>query len=358
MSRTAARSVERRIAARAWLCRTVSAFADSREELPDENLWREIIEAADSAMLLPRLWHDIGDRADRLPADVADFLRTVDALNQDRNERLHRQTCAVIARLNLVDVEPVLLKGNALLMTGGSRARARMVNDIDIWVPEDQGQRAAIAALERAGYAPRKPLEGFKKSDSHHYPPFFAAEGTARVELHHRLIRPVLDGLLDEQTASLRLRREMTDGLRFRLLDPDDALALSYVQSTHMAVPAFDTARVPLMKWVDFVDRAREMGRFPIGSRRDCGLAGPDTAIDLRFLTAAAIYFSLPYTGPRDERYVVDREARLDGRWLGIMLRGFVAGPRGFRSLHPSRWANWPRILRDRFREFRGSKGL
>lgn len=353
----AASIVERKIAAREWLCRAVSPFAET-PGLPDETLWVEIVEAADSAMLLPRLWHAIGDRADQPPARVAELLETVDALNQDRNDRMHRQTCEVIALLNAVDVEPVLLKGNALLMTGALKARARMVNDIDIWVPEADRHPAAIAALEYAGYAPKTPIAGFRKTDSHHFPPFFIDDGVGRVELHHRLIRPVLDGLMDEGMAAHRLVRVEAEGLRFRLLHTDDALALSYIQSTHMAVPAFDTARVPLMKWVDFVDRVADLGKAPIGSRTDCGLIGPDTATDTRFLTALSVYFALPYSGPRDTVYIEDRNARLGGHWIGIMLRGFLAGPFAFRSLRPSRWANWPRILRERYREYRGSKGL
>lgn len=350
--------MNRRIAARAWLCEIVSPFVDPQPDLPDETLWVDVLEAADSALLLPRLWHEIEARADALPVAVAELLAAVDALNQDRNARMRRQTCEVIALLNAVDVEPVILKGNALLMSGQLKARARMVNDIDVWVAEEKRQTAAIAALERAGYATKQPVAGFRKADSHHFPPFFIDGGAGRVELHHALIRPALRGLMDEDAAARRLERVEAKGLRYRLLHRDDALSLSYIQSTHMAVPGFETARVPLMKWVDFVDRVAETDKPAIASRADCGLVGPDTATDVQFLTALSVYFSMPYAGPRDLGYVENRNARLAGRWIWIMLRGLVSAPPAARSLHPSRWANWPRILRNRYREYSGTKGL
>jgi len=352
---------EARREARRWLCRSVSPYHPHRQ-LPEPSLWPDIIEAADRALLMPRLFEELRPLHGDLPGEVFDLLETVSLLNSERNRQIVDQTVAVIGTLNARGVEPVILKGNAILLTGGPNSGSRMVTDLDLWIPEPAGQQAALAALQAEGYRPTRPLAKFRLSDHHHYPSLHRPGTAARVEVHHRLTDRELDELFDEAAAARRVASVELGVGRLRLLDPLDGLAVSYIQSTYMAVPVFGLARVPFMKWVDFLDRLAAVGGPPPQTRRDSGLRGEDGPVDRMFFTALQSYFGYPYNGPRDETYVQRRERQLEGGWHGAWLPELLtslgrdlASPKLFRLRS---WRRAPLILQERVSLHRRRKGL
>jgi hypothetical protein len=299
-------------AARDWLCQCLSPYC-ALPEPPREDLWAEIITAADAAKVLARLAQDVQPLKAHVPVPFMELLDAVADYNEARNQQIVAQTRSVISLLNGIGIEPVLLKGNALFFQDPQSIRTRVVGDLDIWVTQDAQVQAAIELFLQQGYYPLTPLKEFEKDSLHHYPPFIRDDQPVRIELHHRLSRKDPDLLMDEARMLTRFRRveEVESGLVYQLLDPRDGLTHSYIQCTHMAAPHFHTGRVPFMKWVDFLDRCQTLGISTLTGRADCGVLGQDDDIDRQFFTAISDFFSIPYQGKRDETYLVVRAETL-----------------------------------------------
>ena len=94
------------------------------------------------------LWPAVrGDASEaRLDPDLAAYLEAVHALNLQRNLRMRSQAAELAEALNGVGVEPVFLKGVALLLLGlAPDPGRRLIGDIDVLVPADRFDAAAEA---------------------------------------------------------------------------------------------------------------------------------------------------------------------------------------------------------------------
>jgi hypothetical protein len=127
-----------------------------------------------------------------LPDELASFLAAVEALNVRRNRRLAAQAAELAGALNALDIEPVFLKGTALLLLGlYPDPSARLIGDIDLLVPVDRLDDAA-AALRGLGYA------DLEAGPAHAHDPQSLAhpERPAMVELHRSPVPLPLEPLL------------------------------------------------------------------------------------------------------------------------------------------------------------------
>jgi hypothetical protein len=76
--------------------------------------WELLIEASSHHYVTPALAWCLKERPG-IPPEVRDYLDTVFALNGKRNEALLAALTRIVAALNAIDIEPVLLKGAARL---------------------------------------------------------------------------------------------------------------------------------------------------------------------------------------------------------------------------------------------------
>jgi Uncharacterised nucleotidyltransferase len=159
-----------------------SALCDRRTD------WVEVVEQASEHFVLAAFAAALRDLnlAAVLEPELSEFLAAVHAANEERNGELYSQLAEVVAKLNRIDVEPVLLKGAIRLVDGLYPDLGwRMMWDLDLLVPQIR-LAEVVVALGELGYAP--------KSDSaaiayhYHYPPLAHPHRRAVLELHGELL--------------------------------------------------------------------------------------------------------------------------------------------------------------------------
>lgn len=141
-----------------------------------------------------------------------------------RHESNHQQhltarTGILVRALNAVGIEPMLLKGMALVMGGVlPQPGQRWMVDIDILVPPDQVS-AAVATLASLGYRARS-----RHAAPHHVAAMAMAGSAGEVEVHFDMVPPALQGALPTDAVWERAIRVEEDGLRYALPAPGDAV--------------------------------------------------------------------------------------------------------------------------------------
>ena len=174
--------------------------------------------------MLPALHQRLSEIGLKPPAEISNFLAEVEGLNNERNARILEEARAVAGILNRIGIEPVVLKGAALLLAGVyPRPGCRYLCDIDILVPRAQ-LAAAVEALERDGYRPDTldAMAHFR----HHYPQLQrprAADGSgsAPLELHHSLGAGVSEKLLSGEDLLRGSSVKEWNGVRIRVPSPE-----------------------------------------------------------------------------------------------------------------------------------------
>ncbi|OWK26028.1 hypothetical protein AJ87_47570 [Rhizobium yanglingense] len=75
-------------------------------------------------------------------------------LNEERNRRLRRQSVETLRVLNEAGIEPLLIKGSALLMIMPEhRLGNRMISDLDLVIDRNNVERS-VGRLRGIGYQP------------------------------------------------------------------------------------------------------------------------------------------------------------------------------------------------------------
>lgn len=290
--------------ARQWVCSVLSPYREGAPvEAPAEHLWPEIVRLADSWLVGPRLYDRIGE-ADFIPAEAAGVLAAISEFSALRSGVMRDELVQIVRALNEAGLDPVLFKGAEWLMGHYAPRSFRLIGDLDLWFPTEAERLAALTVFRQLGYTPLTPVEDHDTAHGHHYPPFHRHDAVARVELHYVLLREGLTHLIDLQGVAGRLNQVEVDGLRYFRLAPQDGISIAYLQSGHMASPGFETRKVTLAKWLDFVDRFRDNGVTEVAGPEDLGILEPAGDIDRQLLTALSACFGFPYSGPRDLSYV------------------------------------------------------
>jgi hypothetical protein len=115
--------------------------------------WERVIEASSHHCVTPALAWSVKDRTD-VPAPIRDYLDTILALNDKRNQALLAALARIVAACNAIGIEPVPLKGAARLVERVYPSTSlRFLGDLDVLIP---AQRAAdvVAALRASGFHP------------------------------------------------------------------------------------------------------------------------------------------------------------------------------------------------------------
>lgn len=149
--------------------------------------WMALLALANDHALTPALHARLAAKSciGELPDDVAAYLAELHRRSAERDRRLRGQAEEAISALNAVGVEPMLLKGGALLFKQTMFAPGdRLLVDLDLLVPHD-AVAAASAALARQGYAPAPPPP---KRSMHSVGDFRRADEVGAIDLHVELI--------------------------------------------------------------------------------------------------------------------------------------------------------------------------
>lgn len=106
---------------------------------------------ANRALVTPQLAAALAPVSDHVPAAIWAFLAEVRRRNSERNARLWRQLTEATRALNAAGVEPVLLKGAAIMAPHSHRPFDRLMSDLDLLVPPARIPDA-LAALQATGF--------------------------------------------------------------------------------------------------------------------------------------------------------------------------------------------------------------
>lgn len=176
---------------------------------PDESVsWEQLIEVASFHQVAPALAWSLRDK--QMPEAVRDYFAAVAFLNRQRNDTLLTALERILTALNVIDIEPILLKGAAILVDDLYPDRSvRVVGDLDILISENDADRA-FTALQNIGFI-SAPSSKLISPDHHHLPMQHDPESGAAVELH-----TALTNSKDDESVSVGWFRERARPIEFR----------------------------------------------------------------------------------------------------------------------------------------------
>jgi hypothetical protein len=181
--------------------------------------WKLLIEMNSFHYATPSLAGCLHDETS-IPREIRDYLDAVLTLNGRRNAVLLEALSRIIATLNAVDIQPVLLKGCARLLADDCpQPSMRFLGNLDVLVPANRATDAYTALLAN-GFS-EKPEYGMPPAGHYHLPALHEHKTGAGVEIHAHLtdshFAPVLSTpWFCDGTRPVRLE----NGLYVRLPDP------------------------------------------------------------------------------------------------------------------------------------------
>ncbi|WP_026618212.1 hypothetical protein M728_000235 [Ensifer sp. WSM1721] len=148
--------------------------------------WDDIIALANESLTVSSL--ALATRnAQNVPQDVREYLSLICERNAERNRRLLAQLTEAVDYLNRIGVEPVVMKGAAILLAQEpDEIGGRMLTDLDMFVrPADMS--ASIKALQSIGYEIRLGSGSWPGNPKFHLPAVLERPTDAgSIDLHCR----------------------------------------------------------------------------------------------------------------------------------------------------------------------------
>lgn len=156
----------------------------------EEVNWGRLLEMADRERATAIVWRRVkADVPPSMPPEVRSSFERMAMIADFSAGYLGERIGATLAHLNARGIPVLLLKGGALAVTVYGSFADRPMGDVDLVVPEREGD-AAFAALQEVGWrwdAGAYPLERYERH--HHYPPLVDERGLdTRLELHRELM--------------------------------------------------------------------------------------------------------------------------------------------------------------------------
>ena len=183
----------------------------------------------------PKLLVDVSSRHSVTPAlawstrgtpmrtDLRDYLDAVLTLNERRNQMLSAASEQLVAALNAIDIEPVLLKGAAYLVDNLYPAPGiRLVGDLDLLIPAARAADA-LAATESIGY--KEAYHEFNSDVPHHLPQLTQPSSGVTLELHTALAGPPYNAVVQADWIFQESRPAPMAGLHAKIPSPSCAVA-------------------------------------------------------------------------------------------------------------------------------------
>lgn len=153
--------------------------------------WYRFVQTASANRVLQTLYPVLSrhNLLESLPPDLTGHLKMVYDLNVKRNRQILGQVKEINALLNPEGINPLYLKGVGNLLDGlYPDPGERIIQDIDLLVPDEQMEKAA-AILSQAGYESRYIYNPERKFKAKHYPRLFKKEAAACVEIHYTPVK-------------------------------------------------------------------------------------------------------------------------------------------------------------------------
>jgi hypothetical protein len=199
------------------VCSYLRAGLLGGEHTQAEVTWELIIEVASFHYATPTLAACLDPDID-VPGDVRHYFESALALNKKRNEQILSTLARVAGLLNAIDIEPVLLKGAALLVEGiYPQPSMRILGDIDILIPKTRSAEAC-AALKAVGYDTK--WSAVSPPTHHHLPMLLDPETGTGVELHTDVISRSADAVIATDWFCEMVRPVLFRGQRMLLPEP------------------------------------------------------------------------------------------------------------------------------------------
>jgi hypothetical protein len=211
--------------------------------------WELLIETSSFHFVTPSLAGCLQDEP--IPRDVREYMDALLALNGRRNALQLDALSRIVAALNAIDIEPVLLKGCARLVQGDyPQPNMRLLGDLDILVPTNRATDA-FTALMANGFS-EKPGGYEPPPDFHHLPMLHEHQTGVGVELHGRLSMGIGAEVLStswfyEGSRPFRLQ----DDLYVRLPDPTRSVCHNVVHH-HLHHEGYVRHTIELRQLLDF----------------------------------------------------------------------------------------------------------
>jgi len=193
--------------------------------------WEQVIELANKSFVTSALWSALLQKGMRagLPLEVADYLAYIHEMNRIRNDAIEKQLVEIICALNGLGIEPLLLKGAALLLSRAFEdSAARMMIDIDLLVETDDVKKIlqTFSALKYQTETATFP------NDNHHLSPIYRSGDPAPIEIHTRLLNRFYNiGILKMDDIWKDSTLVKTDGMSWRQLSPSHAIIYNVIHS-------------------------------------------------------------------------------------------------------------------------------
>jgi Uncharacterised nucleotidyltransferase len=212
-----------------FLCRILSpgspaeAMAKLRREIVGGNAdWERVLFIAAEYLVTPALWKalEIKGLTDLLPNDLSTFVSEVHRLNTERNKRVREQALELVRELNLLRIEPIVLKGGAgLFISPLGDTGSRVMVDVDVMVKLEDREKA-LQAFFRIGYSPFEYPFHPPEPCRHHFSPLVRSGEPASVELHFKLENSIEDLVINTAQVWGDSRVIEVDGVVLRILSP------------------------------------------------------------------------------------------------------------------------------------------
>jgi hypothetical protein len=150
--------------------------------------WESIVQIANQQLVSPALWVSLMNKGldEDLPDELKCYLSGLHNLNLQRNILIKQQAEEIIRSLNEIGIEPILLKGAALLCTNAfTDSGTRILADLDIMVLKADVEKSwqILSALGYRTHEPGAPVDTW----AHHQPPMLRDGEPAAIELHTQL---------------------------------------------------------------------------------------------------------------------------------------------------------------------------
>lgn len=191
--------------------------------------WRQFIRFSGEQLILPALACSLADLPS-LPQDLRSYFSEIRQLTRERNTQMLRAFFQVSVALNDIGVQPLPLKGAAMLTRClYPDLGARIMGDLDILVPDNR-LADAVRVLQVSGY---RPVEE-QHASHHHAAAQFNPETRCEIELHREPLKSLYQDLLPASRMMSRAEYKDVNGARIMLPDCTD-LALSIMVHSELS---------------------------------------------------------------------------------------------------------------------------
>ena len=254
--------------------------------------WPTIVGLAGRNGLLVSVYPALDENrlCDSVPVDALEALREFHAQGRLRRGEAATQIARVSSALNGAGIEPLWLKGAALIIEGSAWADRRWMSDIDVWV-EPAHMEGAAAVLLGMGY---RHDSRYPNPTQHHLRPFFHPGEMLAVELHHAFTSPAVAGLMPAERVLGNARRMHWRGARVAVPNALDQ-AVHIASQARPSAAAYLHGRLRLRRVVEFAQLAAVTGAPEAADalRSACAGAGQREFAD-EFLGLAAGMCAMP----------------------------------------------------------------